>query len=79
MLTGAGAGEPAAGIHPTNFLNALVSGNSSIDNTINGGTSWQTRNPPNSAGYGDVVNGWLEDSPAMLLKLPSIRPAMALI
>src|SRR4051794_5911870 len=55
-----GAGEPAAGMHPTNFLNALVSGNVTIDNTTDGGNTWAHRNPPNASGYGDVVNTWLD-------------------
>ena len=59
-LTASGQGEPATGMHPTNFNYALVSGNYSIDNTTDGGNTWAHRNPPNASGYGDVVNGWLQ-------------------
>ena len=56
----ANAGEPATGMHPTNPLYALVSGNTSIDHTTDGGRTWASiSSPPNPAGYGDVVNGWL--------------------
>lgn len=57
-----GAGEPAAGMHPTNPNYALVSGNVTIDNTTDGGATWAERAPPNAAGYGDVVNAWLGPS-----------------
>ncbi len=60
--TSGSAGEPAAGMHPTDPNRALVSGNFSLDNTTNGGTTWQTRNPPNACGSGDVVNTWLGPS-----------------
>ncbi len=60
--TSGSAGEPAAGMHPTDPSKALVSGNFSMDNTTNGGATWQTRNPPNACGSGDVVNTWLGPS-----------------
>lgn len=58
-----GAGEPATGMHPTNGNYAMVSGNITLDNTTDGGNTWNHRNPPNASGYGDVVNGWLEGGP----------------
>jgi hypothetical protein len=64
IATSGSAGEPAAGMHPSDPNKALVSGNFSLDNTTNGGTSWQTRNPPNACGSGDVVNVWLGPSTA---------------
>jgi hypothetical protein len=70
----ANAGEPATGMHPTNPLYALVSGNVTIDNTTNGGTTWQSRNPPNASGYGDVVNAWLEPAGPNALEV-ALNPA----
>jgi len=60
MLTGSGQGEPAAGIHPSNFNYALISGNFSIDHTTDGGVTWATIQPPNPHNSGDVTNAWLE-------------------
>ena len=60
--SGSGAGEPAAGMNPINPLLALVSGNTSLDHTIDGGNTWQSIQPPNAHGFGDVVNGWLNPS-----------------
>src|SRR5205814_4266869 len=50
QLTGSGAGEPAAGIHPTNPLYALVSGNFSLDHTTDGGLTCISIQPPNPHG-----------------------------
>jgi len=61
-------------MHPTNPLMALVSGNVSIDNTTNGGVTWQNRNPPNASGYGDVVNAWLEPAGGNALEV-ALNPA----
>ncbi|MFL5732824.1 MAG: sialidase family protein, partial [Chloroflexia bacterium] len=63
------AGEPAVGMHPANFLYALVSGNVTIDNTSDGGNTWAHRNPPNASGYGDVVNAWLEPAGSNALQV----------
>jgi hypothetical protein len=70
MLTGSGAGEPGVGINQTNPLDALVSGNTSIDHTTDGGLTWASlASPPNPHGYGDVVNGWLADNPDHALEI----------
>ncbi len=59
--TGSG-GEPAAGMHPTDPLKALVSGNFNLDHTTDGGNTWTSISPPNACGDGDVVNAWLGPS-----------------
>jgi hypothetical protein len=69
MLTGAGQGEPAAGINQINPLNALISGNFSIDHTLNGGATWTTGTPPNPHNSGDVTNAWLESGAGNALEL----------
>lgn len=38
--------EPDATLHPSDSLYALVSGNYSLDNTTNGGLTWQNTYPP---------------------------------
>lgn len=58
-LTGAGAGEPAAGIN-ADALHGIISGNFSIDHTSDGGNSWTSAQPPNPHNSGDVTNAWLE-------------------
>ncbi|PZS06049.1 MAG: hypothetical protein DLM69_00465, partial [Candidatus Chloroheliales bacterium] len=60
QTTASSSGEPAAGVNPTNGQYLLVSGNFSLDNSTNGGLTWQTRTPPNPHGSGDVTNAWLE-------------------
>src|SRR5262249_26336973 len=57
--TGGSAGEPAAGMHPTDPNKAMVSGNFTLESTTDGGNTWAARSLGNSCGDGDVVNGWL--------------------
>src|SRR4051794_15316950 len=54
--------EPAASMHPSDPLFALVSGNFTVDRTTNGGTSWSNQNPAWPSGNGDVTNAWLPTS-----------------
>jgi hypothetical protein len=66
MSQGSGPNEPAAAMHPTNPSIAISSGNSGsgtyINNTTNGGTSWQRRTPPNCSSSGDGVTSWFSSA-----------------
>jgi N-acetylneuraminic acid mutarotase len=74
-ITAAGSGEPGVSINQFNPIYALVSGNVSIDSTSDGGNSWALHGPPNPHNYGDVVNGWLADSPGHALET-ALNPAL---